>query len=70
MLLDIGNLESASIGLTDKNDDNLIGHYVVSMYEYYEYKNLPYFDSGAITYSEGDVIVWISQDTENDFGLG
>ena len=35
-----GNLESALIGLTDKNGDELIEHCVVSTYEYYEYKVL------------------------------
>lgn len=35
-----GNLESALIGLTDKNGDDLIAHCVVSTYEYYEYKVL------------------------------
>lgn len=35
-----GNLESALIGLKDKNGDDLIGHCVVSTYEYYEYKVL------------------------------
>ena len=35
-----GNLEAALIGLTDKNGDELIGHCVVSTYEYYEYKVL------------------------------
>lgn len=35
-----GNLESALIGLCDKNGDNLISHCVVSTYEYYEYKVL------------------------------
>lgn len=35
-----GNLEAALIGLTDKNGDDLIGHCVVSTYEYYEYKVL------------------------------
>ena len=35
-----GNLESALIGLHDKNGDDLIGHCVVSTYEYYEYKVL------------------------------
>ena len=108
-----GNLESALIGLTDRNGDELIEHCVVSTYEYYEYKvlserigdkvreiippteanvvyengkvanadamskdfinnpiikqyvddpnctiilfeNPPYFDSGAITYNDGD----------------
>lgn len=35
-----GNLESALIGLYDKNGDELISHCVVSTYEYYEYKVL------------------------------
>ena len=35
-----GNLESALIGLVDKNGNELIGHSVVSTYEYYEYKVL------------------------------
>ena len=35
-----GNLEAALIGLKDKNGDDLIGHCVVSTYEYYEYKVL------------------------------
>lgn len=35
-----GNLESALIGLTDKNGSDLISHCVVSTYEYYEYKVL------------------------------
>lgn len=35
-----GNLESALIGLFDKNGDELISHVVVSTYEYYEYKVL------------------------------
>ena len=35
-----GNLETALIGLTDKNGDELIEHCVVSTYEYYEYKVL------------------------------
>ena len=35
-----GNLESALIGLYDKNGDELIEHCVVSTYEYYEYKVL------------------------------
>ena len=35
-----GNLESALIGLKDKNGDDLISHCVVSTYEYYEYKVL------------------------------
>lgn len=35
-----GNLEEALIGLTDRNGDSLIGHCVVSTYEYYEYKVL------------------------------
>lgn len=35
-----GNLESALIGLTDKNGDDLISHCVISTYEYYEYKVL------------------------------
>jgi len=35
-----GNLESALIGLKDKNGDELISHCVVSTYEYYEYKVL------------------------------
>lgn len=35
-----GNLESALIGLFDKNGEELISHCVVSTYEYYEYKVL------------------------------
>lgn len=35
-----GNLETALIGLYDKNGDELINHSVVSTYEYYEYKVL------------------------------
>lgn len=35
-----GALESALIGLKDKNGDELISHCVVSTYEYYEYKVL------------------------------
>ena len=35
-----GNLESALVGLKDKNGDDLISHCVVSTYEYYEYKVL------------------------------
>ena len=35
-----GNLESALIGLCDKNGGDLISHCVVSTYEYYEYKVL------------------------------
>lgn len=35
-----GNLEAALIGLTDKDGDELIGHCIVSTYEYYEYKVL------------------------------
>lgn len=35
-----GNLESALIGLYDKNGDELIIHSIVSTYEYYEYKVL------------------------------
>lgn len=35
-----GNLESALIGLTDQNGDDLISHCIVSTYEYYEYKVL------------------------------
>lgn len=35
-----GNLESALIGLYDKNGDEIINHAVVSTYEYYEYKVL------------------------------
>ena len=35
-----GNLESALIGLYDKNGSELISHCVVSTYEYYEYKVL------------------------------
>lgn len=35
-----GNLEEALIGLTDRNGDALIGHCVVSTFEYYEYKVL------------------------------
>lgn len=35
-----GNLESALIGLYDKNGDELINHCVISTYEYYEYKVL------------------------------
>ena len=35
-----GNLESALIGLYDRNGDELIEHCVVSTYEYYEYKVL------------------------------
>ncbi|MDD6375756.1 MAG: hypothetical protein PUG07_08205 [Ruminococcus sp.] len=35
-----GNLESALIGLKDKNGDELVSHCVVSTYEYYEYKVL------------------------------
>ena len=35
-----GNLESALIGIYDKNGDELISHCVVSTYEYYEYKVL------------------------------
>lgn len=35
-----GNLESALIGLYDKNGDELISHSIVSTYEYYEYKVL------------------------------
>lgn len=35
-----GNLESALIGLFDRNGDELISHVVVSTYEYYEYKVL------------------------------
>ena len=35
-----GNLESALVGLYDKNGDELISHCVVSTYEYYEYKVL------------------------------
>lgn len=35
-----GNLESALIGMYDKNGDELISHCVVSTYEYYEYKVL------------------------------
>lgn len=35
-----GNLESALIGLTDRNGEELIEHCVVSTYEYYEYKVL------------------------------
>ena len=35
-----GNLESALIGLCDKNGSDLISHCVVSTYEYYEYKVL------------------------------
>lgn len=35
-----GNLESALIGLTDINGDDLISHCIVSTYEYYEYKVL------------------------------
>ena len=35
-----GNLETALIGLMDKNGDDLIEHCVVSTYEYYEYKVL------------------------------
>ena len=35
-----GNLESALIGLYDKNGDEIISHAVVSTYEYYEYKVL------------------------------
>ena len=35
-----GNLESALIGLYDRNGDELISHCVVSTYEYYEYKVL------------------------------
>lgn len=35
-----GNLESALIGLYDKNGDEIINHAVISTYEYYEYKVL------------------------------
>lgn len=35
-----GSLESALIGLKDRNGDELISHCVVSTYEYYEYKVL------------------------------
>lgn len=35
-----GNLESALVGLYDKNGDEIISHAVVSTYEYYEYKVL------------------------------
>lgn len=35
-----GNLESALIGLFDRNGDELISHCIVSTYEYYEYKVL------------------------------
>ncbi len=35
-----GNLESALVGINDKNGDELIEHCVVSTYEYYEYKVL------------------------------
>lgn len=35
-----GNLESALIGLKDRNGEELISHCVVSTYEYYEYKVL------------------------------
>lgn len=35
-----GNLESALIGLYDKNGDEIISHSIVSTYEYYEYKVL------------------------------
>ncbi|MDU5526683.1 MAG: hypothetical protein E6053_04305 [Finegoldia magna] len=35
-----GNLESALVGLYDKNEDEIISHTVVSTYEYYEYKVL------------------------------
>lgn len=35
-----GNLESALIGLKDRNGDELISHSIVSTYEYYEYKVL------------------------------
>lgn len=35
-----GSLESALIGLKDRNGDELISHCVVSTYEYYEWKVL------------------------------
>lgn len=35
-----GNLESALVGLYDKNGDEIISHAVVSTFEYYEYKVL------------------------------
>ena len=56
-----GNLESALIGVYDKNGDELITHSIVSTYEYYEYKVLEerFADAGLreiIPPSEADVI--------------
>lgn len=55
-----GNLESALIGLKDRNGEELISHCVVSTYEYYEYKVLNEMIGDKVREiippTEGDVI--------------
>lgn len=53
-----GNLESALVGLYDKNGDEIIGHAVISTYEYYEYR--------VLSELLGDKVRDIIPPTEND----
>lgn len=53
-----GNLESALVGLYDKNGDEIISHAVVSTYEYYEYK--------VLSERLGDKVREVIPPTEND----